>query len=174
MIDQVGLGLEIARAARDESFEEIGVHGGAQDPEPVRVLLLDGDDEMRNLAIAQVDVADEDAFFHRGPEPEMVPVVARHQVVRPDVGAVVAFGIDDPQVGETGKLALQRAVGPPESAGVGEFRQTDVGRQQSEVGGPFGQELVDDGAVVLNLESQGFDGVGFQGVGRVDVDDAAQ
>ena len=117
-VDQVGLGLEIARARGNETLEEIGVHRGAQDPEAVRILLFDGDDEMGDLAVAQVDVADEQTLFDRGPEPEVIPVVARHQVVGTDVGPMVAFGVDDPQVAETGQLQLHGAVGPPEASGL--------------------------------------------------------
>ncbi len=173
-VDQVGLGLEIARAGRDEAFEEIGVHRGAQEPGPVRILLRDRDDEVGDLAVAQVDVADESALLDGQAEPELVAVVAGHQVIGADVGPVVAVGVDDPQVGETGQFLLQRAVGPAETAGLREPGESDVFRQKAQIGSAFGQELVDDGAVVLDLEAQGFDGARLQGVRRVDVDDAPQ
>ena len=82
----------------NQGSKGLGIHSRPQDPLLSFLLLGDGYDKVGHLAESREHVTDVKTLFHNLLEPKCVHIVFVHEVVRADVGYMITFLVNNPQI----------------------------------------------------------------------------
>ena len=117
----------------------------------VAVGVRDRDDEVRLLAKPHEHVADVDAFLHHLVEPEFLGVVARPEIVGPDIGQVASVLADDAQVRQGPDVLVEKVENRLQRPGLEKLVAVVGTGDQLKLGRMLAQEALDELAVIFHL-----------------------